>query len=77
MALKFSFVSTRLAGGRCPPKKLVIVRGLRGSGLVAEFGRGLELVLGLPSGWNVFAAGLGLNSLARTLNLVDTVDVGV
>ena len=33
--------------------------------------------LGLPVGLNEFAAGFGLNSMALTLNLADTEEVGL
>lgn len=61
-ALKLLFESAGLEGARCPPKKLVIAKVLRGSGFVAELGRGLELELRLPPGWKVCADGFGLNS---------------
>lgn len=77
VALKLSLDSCCFAGGRCPPKKLVTLKDLRGSGLTAEFGPGLEFALGLPPGWKEGAAALGLNSLARTLNLVDAPELGV
>jgi hypothetical protein len=77
VALKLSLDSGCFVGGFCPPKKLVRVKDLRGSGLMAEFGRGLEFALGLPPGWKEGAAALGLNSLARTLNLVDAFEFGV
>lgn len=40
---------------------------------------GLEVALGSPGGLKAFAAGLGRNSMARTLNLADAddADVGV
>ncbi len=38
---------------------------------------GLEVALGASVGLKVLAAGLGLKSLALTLNLVETADVGV
>lgn len=66
-----------LTVGRCPPKKLVMAGALRESCLGADSGLGLEAALVLPPGWKVFAAGLGLNSWARTLNLEDAPDVGV
>lgn len=53
-------------------------------GLAArEIDRGLALGAGLdgiadaPAGVNVFAAGLGLNSCALTLNFVEVADVGL
>jgi hypothetical protein len=75
MALKFVGPSSDFTVGRWPVKKLVTA-GLRTSCL-DEFGRGLEVALGVPPGRKVFAAGFGLNSLARTLNLVDMVEEGV
>jgi len=75
MALKVVSPSSDLTVGFGPIKKLV-TGGLRTSCL-DEFGLGLEVALGVPPGWKVFAAGLGLNSWARTLNLVDTLEEGV
>jgi hypothetical protein len=43
----------------------------------AEASLGLEVLLVLLVGWKVFAAGLGLNSCARTLNRVEAAEVGV
>lgn len=75
--LKASLRSTFFTVGRWPPKKLEMA-GLRGSGLdAAESGLGLEVALVLPPGWKVFAAGLGLNSWARTLNRREALDAGV
>jgi hypothetical protein len=76
MALKVVSPSRDFTVGFWPPKKLV-TGGLRASCFAAEFGRGLELALGSILGWNVFAAGFGLNSFARTLNLVDALEEGV
>lgn len=67
IALKVTGPSKDFTAGRGPVKKLVTC-GLRAS-CREEFGRGLELALGLPPGRNVLAAGFGLNSCARTLNL--------
>lgn len=39
--------------------------------------RGLEATLGLPTGVKELAVGFGLNSIAFTLNLLDTAEVGV
>jgi hypothetical protein len=70
ITLKVVGPSRDLTVGFEPVKKLV-TGGLRTS-CRDELGRGLELALGFP-GWNVFAAGFGLNSWARTLNL-DTLE---
>jgi hypothetical protein len=43
----------------------------------ADGSLGLEVLLVLVVGWNVFAAGLGLNSCARTLNRVEAEETGV
>ena len=60
MALKVVGPSSAFTVGRWPVKKFV-TGGLRASCL-EEFGRGLEVVLGVPPGWKVLAAGFGLNS---------------
>lgn len=39
--------------------------------------RGLEATLGFPTGVKELAAGFGLNSMAFTLNLLETAEVGV
>lgn len=63
--------------GFCPPKKLE-VGALRGSGRggTASF-LGLDALLLFPPGVKVLAAGLGRNSSALTLNLVEMLDEGV
>lgn len=55
----------------------MIVVGLRDSCLAVGSGLGLELALVFPPGWKVLAAGFGLNSCARTLNLLEMAEVGV
>jgi hypothetical protein len=60
MALKVVGPSNDFTVGRWPVKKFV-TGGLRTSCL-EEFGRGLEVALGVPPGWKVLAAGFGLNS---------------
>ena len=77
MELKDVFESIGLTAWRGPVKKLESTRGLVISGFAAELGREPELEPGVALGWKVFAAGLGLNSLARTLNLLDKLDEGV
>lgn len=49
----------------------------RETDLVLAFERGLEETFEVPAGVNALAAGLGLNSNALTLNLVEIVEVGV
>jgi len=50
---------------------------LRDTGRTLTLDLGLEVVLGAAVGLKVFAAGFGLKSLALTLNLEETADVGV
>lgn len=76
MGLNDSFRSSGCIVGRWLPKKLVIWTFRGGSCFEEDSGLGLEWLLGCPPGWKVLAAGLGLNSFARTLNL-EAPEVGV
>ncbi len=51
--------------------------GARETDLVLAFDLGLEETLDVAAGVKALAAGLGLNSRAFTLNLIEAADVGV